>query len=95
MNFLDLFAQKPVSYTHLDVYKRQVLAGRGDVPAEQLPRDSGGVDPLGGKLEEMCIRDSLKPAGAEEPLTILSDGFGIFVPGVFLQTAQRLSLIHI
>lgn len=32
--------------------RRFVLAGGGDVPVEQLPRDSGGVDPLGGKLED-------------------------------------------
>ena len=29
-----------------------VLAGSGDVPAEQLPRDGRGVDTLGGKLED-------------------------------------------
>lgn len=30
-----------------------LCTGRGrDVPAEQLPRDGGGVDALGGKLED-------------------------------------------
>ena len=29
-----------------------VLAGSGDVSAEQLPRDSGGIDALGSKLED-------------------------------------------
>ena len=32
--------------------RRFVLTGRGDASTEQLPRDSGGVDPLGGKLED-------------------------------------------
>ena len=32
--------------------RRFVLAGGGDVSAEQLPRDGGGVDALGGKLED-------------------------------------------
>ena len=32
--------------------RRFVLAGGGNVPAEQLPRDGGGVDALGGKLED-------------------------------------------
>ena len=31
---------------------RFVLTGRGDVSAEQLSRDGGGVDALGGKLED-------------------------------------------
>ena len=32
--------------------RRFVLAGSGNVSAEQLPRDGGGVDALGGKLED-------------------------------------------
>ena len=32
--------------------RRFVLAGRGDASAEQLPCDGGGVDTLGGKLED-------------------------------------------
>ena len=32
--------------------RRFVLAGGGDVSAEQLSRDGGGVDALGGKLED-------------------------------------------
>ena len=32
--------------------RRFILAGSGDVSAEQLPRDGGGVDTLGGKLED-------------------------------------------
>ena len=32
--------------------RRFVLAGGRDVPAEQLPCDGGGVDALGGKLED-------------------------------------------
>lgn len=32
--------------------RRLVLAGRGDASAEQLSRDSGGVNALGGKLED-------------------------------------------
>ena len=32
--------------------RRFVLAGSGDASAEQLPCDGGGVDALGGKLED-------------------------------------------
>ena len=32
--------------------RRFVLAGSGDVSAKQLPRDGGGVNALGGKLED-------------------------------------------
>lgn len=36
--------------------RRFVLAGGGNISAEQLPRDGGGVDPLGGKLEDtLCV----------------------------------------
>ena len=63
----------PVSYTHLDVYKRQDVGGREeilgvhakkkplaeDVDLKQIAQTTAGF--TGADLEKMCIRDRLVP----------------------------------
>ena len=52
----------PVSYTHLDVYKRQRLHSRNDLhdllADALLGLHSGGTD-VGRRSVKMCIRDSI------------------------------------
>ena len=65
-------ALKPVSYTHLDVYKRQVMTGAHAVLKKMLVRSryTKGIQSLVGVVTtqenaspiQMCIRDRWKSA---------------------------------
>ena len=69
-------SQRAVSYTHLDVYKRQVVGGAVAPPVQQhrLPRfagqGQGGMNPLGGAAGEKQAGghvENLRPEGLRRP----------------------------
>lgn len=68
--------------------RRFVLAGGGDVSAEQLSRDGGGVDALGGKLEdELHNGSSLRVR--------LHSAIGAFAVAVGTDFALILASLHL
>ena len=68
--------------------RRFILAGGGDASAEQLPRDSGGVDALGGKLEDKLHNSS--------GLRVrLHSAIGAFAVAVGTNLALVLAALHL
>ena len=85
----------PVSYTHLDVYKRQVLAKRLELLRLQMAQL--------GHLRSKCLRQStyrqrlLLPIAARRAGRLLSSEGHLLPQFPFkpLESALQLSLIHI
>ena len=88
----------PVSYTHLDVYKRQMIINMDGQPTYFMTlKDNAGL--IKQYAFEMCIRDSGRPAvvpgTGSQHLQGFLPGAPLLCQDTVIINAFNLSLIHI
>ena len=80
---------KTVSYTHLDVYKRQLYTSGGVGVREAIGTDKTFSSKYGGNgCPEMCLRDSIMPTGED------ADGNVLYLPELYIDSPNIGAFPH-